>query len=265
MDDRTPSDPNEPGRPHTEVPVPDPHRGEPLPPPEEGMRPGVDPAVRPHQDEPLGPPAGLVKASGAQVEEEATPGGDPEAEALLAQMGVEEEGIESGQLLGLVTAVLVSIVALIVVLIYLFYIPYRSQVGAAAEGAAKNVDIQMLQTEARAKISQYTRTDSTYGVPIGRAMGLVAAEYGTGAGADLPESRQGWNTLAVTQGRGLAILNLPAQEGGEARFDTLRVGAPVGDGVEQVGVDRDVDTVELIENDGDLDADDAEALPDDIE
>ena len=37
------------------------------------------------------------------------------------------------------------------------------------------------------------------------------------------------------------------------------------DGREEVGVDEDVDTVELIENDGDLDADGAEAVPDDIE
>ena len=119
--------------------MPNPHRNEPIPEAEEGMRPGVDPSVRPQQDEPLGPLEGLVSASAASVREESAEvvgSDDAEAESLLEQMGVEEENIASGQLLGLVAATLVTIAALAVVLIYLFYVPFLSQVSAEADGSA---------------------------------------------------------------------------------------------------------------------------------
>lgn len=267
MDEKTTSDSDRPGNlpsDYQEVPTPDPHRTEPAPPPEEGMRPGADPAVRPEQDEPIGPVEGLVTAAGAKVEEEAAGvaggGDDPEAEALLARMGVEEEGIESGQLLGLVAATLAAVAALAVILIYLFYVPYRTQVGERAEGQATNYEVQDLEAEATAKLDQYTRTDSTYGLPILRAMALVSAEYGGGEAAGLPSTRQAWNELGVVRGAGRAVQATP-DEG----LDATRYAGPPADGVEEVGVDEDVDTVELIENDGDLDADGAEAVPDDIE
>ncbi|WP_420456489.1 hypothetical protein [Rubrivirga sp.] len=263
MDDQAPKMPAPGERPQrAEDPVPDPHRTKPAPPPQEGMRPGVDPAVRPEQDEPLGPYGELIPAALTEAEQEAANVGgedDPEAEALLAQMGVEEEGIESGQLLGLVAATLVSVAALAVILIYLFYIPFRTQVGERAEGQATNYEQEDLRTEAVAKLGQYTREDSTYGVPIGRAMGLVAAQYGgAGAAAGLPDSRQEWNTLPVVWGTGRAVQATPDRGQIEGtRFPVL------GDGIEEVGVDRDVDTVERIENDlGEVDLDDAEALPD---
>ena len=205
---------------------------------------------------------GLVSASSAQVQDEAADVAntdDPEAEALLAQMGVEEEGIESGQLLGLVAATLTAVAALAVILIYLFYIPYRTQVGARADSQATNYEQEDLRTEALAKLNQYTRADSAYGVPIGRAMGLVAAQYGgAGAVAGMPDTRQEWNELPVMRGLGQAVQATPARGQIEGtRFPVL------GDGVEEVGVDRDVDTVDLIENDlGEVDLDNARALPD---
>ena len=262
MSDQAPPTPPPGDRPDAEDPVPDPHRTEPLPPAQEGTRPGADPAVRPEQDEPLGPVAGLVGAAGAEVSEEAsdvTGDRDPETEALLAQMGVEDEGIEGAQLLGLVAATLVAVALLAGTLIYALYIPYRAEVGENAEGAATNYEQLDLRAEAEAKLRQYARADSAYGVPISRAMGLVAAEYGAADAAGLPSTRQQWNTLALDLGPGRAVQETPE------RGDIARDLPPVGDGLEEVGVDRDVDTVELIENDGDLDGDDAEAIPDDIE
>ena len=235
--------------------VPAPHAGEPLPPAEEGMRPGVDPAVRPAQDEPLGPAAGLVTASMAQADEEASEvvgADDPEAEALLAQMGVEEENIESGQLLGLVAATLTAVAALAVILIYLFYVPYRTQVGVNADARASNYEQQNLRTEATAKLDQYSRTDSTYGVPVAQAMGLVAARYGSADAAGLPSTRQEWNMLAVVRGPGQAV-----QQTAATPRQTLPADAMPADGDEEVGVDDDVDTVEVVDDD-DAEADDLE-------
>ncbi len=263
MSDQAPTTPPAGDRPQrAEDPVPNPHETEPVPPAQEGTRPGADATVRPEQDEPNGPVAGLVTAAGAEVSEEAAEVSgdrDPEAEALLARMGVEEEGIEGGQLLGLVAATLTAVAALAVVLIYLFYIPFRTQVGERAESQAVNYEYQDLRAEALAKLDQYTRSDSTYGLPISRAMGLVVAEYGGGDAAGLPTTRQEWNTLSLDFDPGRAIQATPQ------RGDLAPLDLPPGDGEEQVGVDEDVDTVELIENDGDLDADGAEAVPDNIE
>ncbi len=269
MDDQAPKTPAPDGPPASKVErpqrpedlVPDPHRTEPVPASQEGERPGTDDAIRPEQDEPGGPLAGLIGASAAQVQEEASEvvgDDDPEAEALLAQMGVEEENIESGQLLGLVASTLVAVVALATILIYLFYIPYRTQVGERADGQATNYEQEDLRTEAVAKLGQYTRADSAYGLPIGRAMGLVAAQYGgAGAAVGMPTTRQEWNELPVMLGMGEAVQETP---------DQGQVGGPrfpfPSDGVEEVGVDRDVDTVERIENDGEIDLDGAVALPD---
>lgn len=272
MSDQAPKTPPPGDRPtRAEDPVPNPHRTEATPPPEEGMRPGIDPAVRPEQDEPLGPAAGLVTAAGAKAEEEAAEisgSEDPEAEALLAKMGVEEEGIESGQLLGLIAAVLLSVAALIVVLIFLFYIPERTATGREAEAAMRATEQEILQTEAEAKLRQYSRTDSTYGLPISRAMGLVAAEYGAAEGAEfVPATRQEWNTLPAEWGiDAAAVQDVP---GGivVAPFrapNAVRRTAP--DAIETVGVDRETDeTVELIENDAEVDADAADVVPDPID
>ena len=255
MSDDVPQVPPPDERPQrAEDPVPNPHRTEPVPQAEEGMRPGVDPAVRPSQDEPTTPYTELFKAGGAEAKSEAsqiaTGEEDEGAEALLARMGVEDEGIESGQLLGLVAAVLLSVLALAVVLIYLFYIPFRTQTGMRAEGEARTTDLDIVRTEGTAKLTQYSRTDSTYALPIGRAMGLVVAEYGAETNGDLPDTRQEWNTLPVMRGMGRAVQQTGV-DGTTDRFDTpaLRRGV-AGDAPEEVGVDPGAPpTVNVIDND----------------
>lgn len=258
MDDTAPQMPAPDERPQrAEDPVPNPHRTEPLPEPQEGMRPGAEQAVRPEQDEEVGPLEGLLTSTSAQASSEASEVvGDEDlgAEALLAKMGVEEEGIESGQLLGLVASVLAAIIAMAVILIYLFYIPTRTAAELDAEGNAEYQELEVVRTEGRAKLGQYTRTDATYGLPIEGAMGVVVAQYGTrnaaANAAALPVTRQSWNTLPVMRGMGEAVQDVDRADI-EPRFDdpALRRAA-IGDATEEVGVDAEaVPTVRVIDND----------------
>lgn len=218
MDDQTPTTPDSDRTPP--VAVPNPHIGKSAPKPLEGMRPEAaqNPAVRPEQDEPGGPLGSLVGASATQAVAEAVPSANTPTEALpadpgaalLEQMGVEEEGIESGQLLGLVAGVLVGIVALGVVLVYLFYIPYRDQVGMRSDDVEQYPELEQSRTEALAKLGQYARADSVYQMPIDQAMSVVAGQYRTIEGdvpSGLPSTRQQWNTLSLNRGEGTTVQN----------------------------------------------------------
>ncbi len=250
MADQTHPDSDRPGNlpdRHQEVPTPDPHRGDPVPPANQGARPEADPSVvRPDEEEPVGPLEGLVSASGAKAKEEATPGGDPEAEALLAQMGVEEEGIESGQLLGLMAATVAAVIALAVVLILLFYEPFLGDVEAQAEDVEQYPELRAVRVDAAAKLDHYGRADSVYTIPIEQAMGIVAAEYGgAGTAADaagpyaaMPASRADQNTFMVVRGEGGAVEGAPASGSSEA-FPAV---TPPATG-EEVGVDEPEETI----------------------
>lgn len=198
--------------------MPNPHDGD-VPPAahDEGLRPeAVGTPARPTGDEPLGPYGELLPAVTAEAREEASVDGDPEAEALLQQMGVEEEGIEGGQILGLMLSVGVAVVAMVVILIYLFVIPFQTQVDDQAEDVDQYIELEQTRVEGLAKLDHYERADSSaYAVPIGRAMGLVAAEYGaagTPTAANVPTTRQRWNTLTISYGPERAV-QLPSERG----------------------------------------------------
>ena len=231
--------------------VPDPHRGEPLPPAQAGVRPeAVASGVRPEQDEPGGPLPGLVTAASAEVEEELTD--DPSAEALLAQMGVEDEGIESGQLIGIMAAILFSVAALSFGLIYLFVIPLQQQTAVDAEGVAQYPELETTRAAGVSQLQEYRTVDGGYGIPIERAMGIVAAQYDEAGGylpddEPLPASRQGMNTSWIDLSADGAV------QATTARGEPLRDGQdasstgtlePQGTTNETVGVD-DVDDVIL--------------------
>jgi hypothetical protein len=252
MDDPTPTTPNPAHETSTTSPavVPNPHADAPAPHRPEGMRPeaAANLDARPEQDEPGGPLAGLVGAASTQAVNEAAP---VSADAsVLEQMGVEGEGIESGQLLGLVAATIFAVAALAVVLIYLFYIPFRQQVGDTASDVGDYPELEQSRTEARAKLGQYARVDSVYTVPVERAMALVAAEYRGGdstAAANQPTTSQQFNTLMTNRGAGAAVQR-PATRSVASRLpnnspDGLRLvpGAPAAPGQtnEEVGVDDD--------------------------
>ena len=200
MDDQTPLTPTPvtPEEGEMKPVTPDPHAAanEPEPRPQEGTRPeAARSGVRPEQDEPLGPMAGLVSTSAAQAEAEAT--GDADAEALLASMGVEDEGIESGQILGIVTAILVSVLALVIGLYFLFYVPFRDQTAGLAESDVRYEELEVVRTQGLTKISQYqSSADSAFTLPIESAMAAIVTEY-AGEGAAMPQTRATFNTAAL--------------------------------------------------------------------
>lgn len=251
MDDTTPTTPGQ----TPPVTVPNPHADAPAPSPQAGMRPeaAANPTIRPEQDEPGGPLGGLVGAAATQAAAEATPA-DADA-ALLETMGVEGEGIESGQILGLVAGVIVGIIALGVGLIFLFYIPFRQQTGDTASDVAQYPELEQVHTEALAKLGQYARADSLYQVPIEQAMSVVAGRYAAAGAAPggLPSTRQQWNTLSLNRGiepatqnpAGVARRTTPEQERLSAESNgevgAARTVAPVapaaGQTNEEVGVD----------------------------
>ena len=217
MDEKTPTTPGPDALPTPPVAVPNPHSGEAQPDALSGIRPEAEASrdealaagsrgALPIQDEPGGPLAGLVGTASTQAAAEATPANTDTA--LLEQMGVESEGIESGQLLGLVVAVVISVIGLVVVLVFLFYIPFRQQVGNSASDVLDYPELEQSETEARAKLNQFARADSTYQVPIDQAMSVVAGRYraaDTSRASGLPETRQQWNTLMANRGTGTAV------------------------------------------------------------
>ncbi|HEX9952677.1 MAG TPA: hypothetical protein VGB53_12970 [Rubricoccaceae bacterium] len=210
MDDSTPLDPSVPQTPP--VAMPNPHSNEAVPASESGMRPeaAANAEVRPEQDEPGGPLGGLVGTAATQASSEAAPGNVDTA--LLESMGVEGEGIESSQILGLVAGVVFAVIGLGVVLVCLFYLPYLQQTGNRASDVSDYPELEQSRTEARAKLGQYARQDSLYHVPIEQAMSVVAGRYaaaeaGAQAPAGLPATRQQWNTLMLNRGTGTAVQN----------------------------------------------------------
>ena len=243
MDDQTPLTPTPvtPEEGEMKPVAPDPHAAanEPAPPPQEGTRPeAVRSGVRPEQDEPLGPMAGLVTTSAVQAEAEAT--GDDDAEALLASMGVEDEGIEGGQLLGIMAAVLVSIAALCVAMYFLFFSPALSQTEGRAESDVRYEELEVVRTEGRTKISQYgLSADSAYTLPIAAAMEAVANDY-PGGGAATPQTRGAFNTAVLPRTAASNGALVPADS--VAGILLAPVAAPTG---EEVGVDRP--TADVIE------------------
>lgn len=204
MDDRTPSTPS--------PATPDPHSGEPLPDAPVGARTAEGAAVvRPEEDEPFGPLDGLLGASAAAAMAELHGGTDLSEEALLEQMGVEEEGIEGGQILGLVVATVVSVLALAVVLIYLFYIPRLEQVQRQASNVGPYPELERVRMEGLAKLTEFAGSDTTgFSIPIDRAMALTARDYAASAPAGLPVTRAEFNTLMINQGRGQTVGVAPA-------------------------------------------------------
>lgn len=151
---------------------------------------------RPSQDEPNGPLEALTEAAAAEAKVEAGGEGADDAAARLAEMGVEPEGIASGQILGVVTAILLSIFSLCLVLYYLFYAPLRDQTQIAAENVTQSVEIREVTARAVDQLGNYTLTaDSAYTIPIERAKRLTAAQYGADTAAVSVPSRQQYNTI----------------------------------------------------------------------
>ncbi|HLA64651.1 MAG TPA: hypothetical protein VK610_09510, partial [Rhodothermales bacterium] len=176
MNERTPNE-----TPRSGQPVPDPHAGEPAPPSHEGKRPEADPAVvRPEEDEPEGIIGGLLHTARAEVKEHYTTDSTAADDAHAA--GVEEEGLESGQLFGLMLATAVGVVVLIVTVYFLFYSPKLEETreDAADVPSERYEDLRESRAAAAELLGAYAiNADSTYRMPIDVAMRATAADYAT--------------------------------------------------------------------------------------
>lgn len=159
-----------------------PHRAEPAPPPEEGLRPEADPTIaRPADEEPLGPYGGLVPAATTEASQEA-PVPTPEAEADAAYLGVEEESVESAQIFGLMLATILAVATIVLAIYFIFYLPKLNDTESAAEDvpAERLVERRELQAEAENLIGQYAvnpEVEGRYRIPIDVAMQQVVAAY----------------------------------------------------------------------------------------
>ena len=256
--------------------TPNPHRDEPVPAPEEGLRPEADPSVvRPEQDEDLGPVPGLLATASASAVDEVVD--SPEAEEQLEDAGVEDEGIASGQILGITIAIIAAVFLMSAVTFWGFYEPELGDTQLEAEGAVElSTEGRTLNAEAQALIGDYGLTaDSTFTLPIGVAMEEVVEQYaGAASGAALggdslgapavrsarpvAVTRQGFNVAPIelapvravraASSRGAFTAPVP-----ETATDAPTLRAPGATTDEEVGVDDDADSPEA-QDEGDTDA-----------
>ena len=201
-----------PDNPERRVPDADtanPHRAEPAPPPEEGLRPEADAAVvRPESDEPLGPAQGLFHDAAVEAAHGA-PFATPRADAEAQYLGVEEEGIESSQIFGLILATVVAIACLILVLYFVFYLPKLSQTERAAQEVPADRRVEQREERAAAEnlLQQYAvnpDAEGRYRIPIDVAMQEVVADYAGRTGL-APSPYADRRTLVVSSSSAAAV------------------------------------------------------------
>ncbi|CAN5492403.1 hypothetical protein BH23BAC4_BH23BAC4_01410 [soil metagenome] len=179
MDDHPDREDQEPGLPADKRRTPDPHRGEPLPPPQEGVRPEAEGTVRPDQDEPYGPMAELFGATATELKARYTD--DPEAQAEAERLGVENENVEAGQMLALVIGIIFTVIFITVFVFYLFSTRWSGEQESRQATVTEMAGARELRIRATDAMGHYATsvegTDTTFTIPISRAMALVAADY----------------------------------------------------------------------------------------
>lgn len=148
---------------------------------------------RPDDEEDLGPGAELVKAAGVEAAAETT--GDEDLKAQELAYGVEGEGVEASQILGLVLAVVLALI-LIIVLLFLWTGFTQRQAEEIVVTTSEYPELRETEITAAQQLSQYeiiSEEEGVYRIPIERAIDLVAEEqyregqYRAGRGNYLPE------------------------------------------------------------------------------
>lgn len=130
----------------------------------------------PDQEEEYGPVEGLVK--GAAVEVAAEVSSDEKFDEQAESLGVEQEGVEAAQILGLTVAVAVALALSIFGLFHYFNITAATARFDAA-GISGYPELRENRFDAQRKLSGYAVTDGEadrYRIPIDRAMELMANE-----------------------------------------------------------------------------------------
>lgn len=145
------------------------------------------PTTEPDEDEPLGPATKLFKAAGAEAAIEAT--GSQKETDLAHQMGVEPEGVESAQILGLTLGVMVAL-ALIVILLFNWKSTVREQAYSRAVSTSGYPELLENEAKAARELSQYevlNDAQGLYRVPIDRVITLLSNEAQTGRDSTISE------------------------------------------------------------------------------
>lgn len=220
-DSDLPQDPDEGGK---QGAVPDPHRGEPIPPPDTHTRSAPDADMtRPDQQEELGPFEGLLHASAVEAKTEVTD--DPDAEAEAARLGVEGEGVEAAQIFGLLLATGVTL-ALAVIGVFFLVAYYSAEERAARDAETTYTEVQKAENRATELLTQHGRTEDAYRMPISDAMAQVAQGYYGQQAADVQPAPTHFNTVylnASAESRQAVADSLRARE--QAPADSAAVEA----------------------------------------
>jgi len=156
----------------------------------------------PDRRESYGPAVALFSSAGAEAAAEAT--GDEERLAREREMGVAHEGVEAGQIIGF-AGVVVAAIVLIVCVLFFWITSVAQTTREATVDTSVYPELRETETRAAQQLDQYelvSERDSTYRVPIGEAMRIVADEaYDQTAGRrysgelrrDLPATASGDN------------------------------------------------------------------------
>ncbi len=135
------------------------------------------PDVEPDKDESLGPPTELFKAAGKEAAVEAT-GGSDQAIADVEGMGVEPEGVESAQILGLIIVVLVAVV-IIGGLLALWKGNVTQKVAISQISVSGYPELRQTEIDAARQLTQYqvlNDAERTYQIPLDQAQRLMINE-----------------------------------------------------------------------------------------
>lgn len=137
------------------------------------------PSIEPDTDEPLGPAAGLFTAAGAEMAVETTH--SQKATQMANDLGVEPEGVESAQILGLTLSV-IAVLAIIIILLFNWKATVRDQTYAQAVGVSGYPELSEVEAAAARELSQYEVVNDAEGVfrvPIDRVITLMTNEAQT--------------------------------------------------------------------------------------
>lgn len=136
----------------------------------------VAPRSEPDTDEPFGPSAKLFQAAGAEAAVEAT--GSDEARAQAVELGIEPEGVESAQIIGITLGILVAL-AIIIVLLFNWNATVREATAVQAVTLSGYPELAETEAAAARQLDHYevlNDAQGVYRVPIDRVITLMANE-----------------------------------------------------------------------------------------
>ncbi len=132
--------------------------------------------ARPDDDGRLGPYPELIRSGAASAQAELT--GSDTAALEEEEMGVEHEGIETGQIIGIAAAVIVALICMIIAVFFLYDNLHRSTYSSVV-GMSGYPDRMRTEQAAAERLSGYGIIDEgsgIYKIPIERAMERMVEE-----------------------------------------------------------------------------------------